>query len=139
MRDIKQVHENESVYQNKVDRLEDTMIYHSSVIRELNQKVEHLEKANMNPNIIIKGLVPTMTAERSRENCIEVVKSFLTSQMGITQEIPIRKAFRIGKGKACTMLVMLKNPMDKGKIFSNVKKLQDLKNAKGKLYKVEEQ
>ena len=89
----------------------------------------------MRPNLIIRGL-----EEVVEENCVDVVKQFIKNKLEIESEVPIRTAYRLGKAKGKTRLMMtvLTNSVDKGKIFANVKKLQDKQNSMQKNYQSNE-
>ena len=136
-KDLQKVGENKVHQEKQIDAVTDVLSYHGHLIQELIGKVENLQKENMNPNLVIKGLVQKEEKEGGKESCIEVVKNFLSKLLGITEVIKIKKAFRVGKGKTRTMIVMLKNSQDKGKIFAHAKKLQDVKNELGKPYRIE--
>ena len=126
------------VMKDQVDHLMDAFVYQQQILDELNGKVETLQKSSMNKNLIIKGLIATKTGSE-RENCVKTVRDFFQKVMEISEEISIKRAFRIGRGKVRTMLVILKSPADKAKIFDNVGNLKEKTNTNGKSYKIENQ
>ena len=112
----------------------DAIIYQAQVIRELTDKVGHLEKDWLRPDLIIHGIV-----EEKGEKCQSVVSHFFKNTMEIDAEIKIKTAHRIGKSKNRPMKVILKNSTDKAKIFANAGNLQEKKNIYKKSFKVEDQ
>ena len=135
---IQKVCDEVQIRDDKIDRLLDVIQHNSLLIRELNNKVEGLEKGSMQDNLVIKGLI-RKGKNTEKEDCVATVKSFFKEQLEIKEEITIRRAFRIGKSKVRTMMVILKNGRDKAKIFANVSNLQEKKNANDKPYKIENQ
>ena len=86
----------------------------------IEEKLERVE-SNMNKGSIrITGIT-----ESQGENVREKVSSFWKNKLGITQEITIQTAYRIGKGKNRPILVRLLDPNDAQVIFANTSKLKD--------------
>ena len=67
--------------------------------------------------MIVKEIIPAETG--NKENSLEVVKSFFKNKMVVKDEIKIRCAFRIGKGKIRPILVVLKTPLEKREYLLN--------------------
>ena len=118
----------------KIDQLSGVVAYQDQVIQELNSKVEHMEVDKLRPNLVIQGIIET-----EREDCIQQAQLFFTNQLEITDQILIRKAYRIGKGKKRPLNVTLANPGDKATIYSYVSKLQGKSNARRGKYRIDDQ
>ena len=86
------------------------------------------KKKKKRPNLIIKGI-----KENRDENCVEIIKALLKNRLEIKDKIPIKRAFRVGKGKICTFIAVLAKPSDKAKIYTNAPKLQEDKENKCKI------
>ena len=119
---------------DKFDQMADTIAHQGHLIKELNGKVEFLETERLRPNLIVKGI-----KEGPEENCKSLIKEFFKNQMSITEEIPIKKAHRIGKGKHRPILATLADPDLKAKIYASAAKLQDQKNYQDKPYRLDDQ
>ena len=117
----------------KMEKISQAMVRQNHIIKELQDKIELIEKGKLRPKLVVHGLV-----EKKGENCVQVVKSFLQSTMEITKAIEIRRAFRLGKGKYRPMQFVLNDEDDKGLIYSNAKKLQEKTNELKKSYRLED-
>ena len=121
--------------QTKIKQLADVVAYQSHVIDELKSKIENFELEKMRLNLLIHGI-----KEVKDENCTTMAKNFFKEKLELTQDIQIRKAFRVGKGKTRPILTCLSNAHEKGLIYANIKKLQELKDANNKqIYRIEDQ
>ena len=111
-------------------------IRQDQIIQECKDHIEELTQKVNRCNLMISGL-----DAYEGESCVEVVKSFFSSKLGIQQEIAIKEAFRVGKNKTVNrpMIVQLQNPRDKGIIFKNTKKLRGVKNGSNESYFVSDQ
>ena len=120
--------------QDQVKTLINFTVCHDNKIEEFErQKCEETLKS-MNSNIIIKGL-----KESENEVCLEVVNTFLKEVVKIDTQINIITAYRIGKGNNRSMLVKLKNPSEKGKIYKKTSNLKGITNFANKPYKIFDQ
>ena len=117
----------------QIDQLVDTITRQDQVIQELKYKVDALERDRLRPNLIIQGI-----EEDQEEDCIMKAKSFFKNTMKLKQDISIRKAHQLGKGKGRLMKIVLTNVNDKSIIYSNVRNLQGKKNKFNKNYHIED-
>ena len=108
------------------------VIKQDNVISELKKEIETLKKGQRKPNMFISGIIEV--EDESKESRKAMVANFFKGIMEINKDIPIVDAFRIGKGNPRVMKIVLANPYDKGLIFKNSSNLQGKKNAKRKLY-----
>ena len=121
---------NENTYcKRQLHQLADALAYHKQVINELSSKMDRFELDKLKPYLIIQGI-----AETHKENTITTIKNFFKNEMKITQDIEIKFAHRIGKGKIRSIKVALTNPGDKGVIYSHSKNLQGKISATGRNY-----
>ena len=139
----------EEVYENNQKVLEDLIAQHednsfrvkllSAIIIRQDNRIQSLENEVINlkkdarrSNLIISGLDEIDDAMPQKE--IEQVKTFLSSEMEITEDIEIKKAYRVGKGTNRVVTVQMANAEDKAMIFGNVSNLKGKTNAKHKLF-----
>lgn len=100
----------------------------------LKQKINEMQKREMSGNIVITGI-----PEEKQEKPIQLFNTFIEKGLEIREMIPANKAYRIGAGQNRPLIVELRHPENKGKIFSNATKLKGKVNEKGKPYFVAEQ
>ena len=125
----------------EVSDLKDTVQCLSKIIVRQDAKIDELETRNEQSdlratrnNIVIKGLV-----EHKNENCMEVVNHFFKDVLKISSNVSIQLAHRIGKGDHRPMLIYLKHPGEKGKIYKHTSALKDARNELNKKYQVRDQ
>ena len=124
--DVKQV-------KSKIDQMADVISLQNLKIQELCSKVDRMESDRNTANLYIKGIVETRD-----EDLKEKVKNFFKDKMCIEEEVPVNHVSRVGKGKVKSVFVVLKNPKDKARIYSNMTNLQENKNEFDKHYRVED-
>ena len=110
------------------------VIKQGTLLEEKENRDESIDHRSMKNNILIYGLT-----EKKLENSLEIVNSFFKDKMKIEGAVQIHYAHRIGKGNSRPMLVHLKTPAEKGKIYKNVKLLKEARNESNKKYKVRDQ
>ena len=117
--------------QSQVCSLVNFVVRQDSLIKEEHDKFEKEDSRNLRGNVIISGIVETKP-----ENCMDKVKEFFDNILKVEQQVAVKNAFRIGKGKTRPILVYLRSPSEKGKIYKRTKFLKDIKNNEGKPYRV---
>ena len=122
------------VLEEKVEVLENMIIRQSAMLSESRNKEETREVFALRNNLVIHGIV-----EEKNESCMQVVNNFFTNIMRITDTVHVQDAHRLGKGENRPLLVKLKAPREKGKVYKNTKELKGVKNVKGKGYKIRDQ
>lgn len=96
----------------------------------LNRKIAEMQQREMNPNIIISGIL-----EKPSENPIQLFNAFVMDKLEIQELIPANQAFRLGNGKNRPLIVELRDPQTfKRKLFASATKLKGKKNQNGKPY-----
>lgn len=95
----------------------------------LKNKIADIQQREMAPNVVITG-IPELKNERP----IQLFNTFVTKQLEIQELIPANKAFRIGSGLNRPLIVELRHPESKGKLFANATKLKGKKNESGGFY-----
>ena len=74
-------------------------------LSECKAKIEMLQTQLDKDTLKIRGII-----EEKEEKCDEVVKKFFAEQLGISEEIEVKDAFRIGRGRKRTIVVKLSRP-----------------------------
>ena len=107
-------------------------------IESIQSDIKDSRRQKMRPNLIVKGVIESM--DESRQQCADNAKSFFKEQMEITQDIPIKKAYRLGPSSKTDrpILVRLDQAQDKSLIYESVSKLKGKANVKKKLYFIED-
>ena len=112
----------------------------SAIVIRQDQRIEHLEsqlemliKESKRASFFIDGILEKGEDE-SLEVRKELIASFFKEQMKLEDMVPIKQVFRIGKKNPRVMKVILENSDDKPKIFSNISNLKGKRNARKKLY-----
>ena len=117
----------------QMKELSGVVIRQDHMLRECRQDIISLKMQLMKPNLLIFGIV-----KKDKESFIDAVKNFFKNVMNITSDIPIKVAYRKGRGRGGPVYITLMNAADKGKIFKNASELKDKTNALGKSYKIED-
>lgn len=100
----------------------------------LRQKINEMQRREMSGNIVITGI-----PDAKQEKPIQLLNTFVEKGLELPELIPANKAYRIGTGQNRPLIVELRHPENKAKIFSNATKLKGKVNEKGKPYFVAEQ
>lgn len=98
-------------------------------IATLNQKILEIQQREMAPNVVITGII-----EIKHEKPIQLFNTFVQKGLEIQELIPADKAFRLGTGNNRPLLVELRHPEDKRKLFARAVKLKGKTNEKGGSY-----
>lgn len=98
-------------------------------ISMLNNKIIQIQQREMNPNVVITGI-----PETHKEKTVQLFNDFVLNQLEIQELIPAERAFRIGVGESRPLVVQLRDPAQKGKLFGNATKLKGKKNSKGSYF-----
>lgn len=83
----------------------------------------------MSANVVVSGI-----PEQKNEKPIQLFNNFVQKGLELQELIPANKAFRIGKGQNRPLIVELRHPESKGKLFSNATKLKGKRNENGGSY-----
>ena len=129
--DINSLKDEISQLKHQVSNLSNATIKHDNIIDELQDRNESRDQREMKNNLIIRGI-----AEKKHENCLQTAANFFKNTMKITDTVQIIRANRLGKGTDRPLLIILKSPGEKGKVFKNVKNLKDVRNDNNKKYQV---
>ena len=116
----------------KIKLLSAIVIKQEARIEQLERTVNNMQKAEKRPNLIISGL--NENAEASVTDRITLANEFFKNQMEIETEIKVQTAYWIGNHPNRNLLIKLMNPEDKATIFSHVSNLKGKKNARRKLF-----
>ena len=116
----------------RVRMLSAVLAKQDQTISRMSKQIEFLKAQQRKPNLFISGILEG--DEQSKEDRVGKVSGFFHETMEIDQEIQVENALRIGKGNPRTLLVTLKNPGDKALIFQNASNLKGKKNARRRLY-----
>lgn len=98
-------------------------------INFLKQKISEMQQREMAANIIISGI-----PESKQEKPLILFNTFVQKGLELQELIPANRAFRIGSGPNRPLLVELRNPENKGKLFANATNLKGKRNSKGGSY-----
>ena len=120
--------------EHQVKLLTNTVVKHDALVEELQSRNDQSDLREMRSNLIVRGI-----KESKSENCVSVMNNFFLQTMKITGGVNILKAHRLGGGVDRPMLVYLKSPTEKGKVYKNVRNLKNVKNEKGKSYQIKDQ
>ena len=104
------------------------------MLLERQNKDDENDVRSMKCNLVIRGVT-----EKKPENCIEIAKNFFKNIMKIEGDVHVQYAHRLGKNKNRPLLVHLKSPADKGRIYKNSKTLKDARNENNQKYKIRDQ
>ena len=119
----------------KVKLLSVIVIRQDSRIQHLEEVVKGLVRNAKKAGLLIQGLEEIV--DQPKKDRIELVQSFFKEKMEISEaEIGIKNAYWGGQGEARHMYIELEDHEDKAIIFDNVSKLKGKKNARRKLYYV---
>lgn len=92
----------------------------------LKKKINEIQQREMGSNIVITGI-----SESKAEKPMQQYNNFVAKELEIQQLIPANKAFRIGSGANRPMIVELRHPEDKRKLFGSATKLKGKVNESG--------
>lgn len=95
----------------------------------LKQKISEIQQREMSANVVISGI-----PEKKNEKPIQLFNNFVQQGLELQELIPANKAFRIGKGQNRPLIVELRHPENKGRLFANATKLKGKKNGNGGAY-----
>lgn len=98
-------------------------------IQLLKQKIGDIQQREMAANIVISGI-----PEKKNEKPLLLFNEFVQEGLEIQELMPANRAFRIGTGDNRPLIVELRHPENKGKLFANASKLKGKRNEKGGLY-----
>lgn len=98
-------------------------------IKILSNKISQMQQREMAANIVISGI-----PETKQERPIQLFNNFVQHGLELQELIPANRAFRIGVGANRPLLVELRHPENKGRLFANAVKLKGKKNEKGGSY-----
>ena len=107
------------------------VIRQENKINNLTKEVDWLKRELRKLNLSISGILGS--SEETKSDRKEKVQSFFKDTMEIEEEIAVTQAVRVGKTGE-TILVKLENLEDKSLIFSNASNLKGKKNAKRRLF-----
>ena len=138
--ELKQERESLKNYKNtqdsdsfKIKLLTAIVIKQGQKIDELQDKVECIQKDAKKESLFIDGIIPRSLQETNSER-ISLVQEFIKDKLDVKEDVQIKQAFRIGGKDPKTIKVILKNVEDKQVIFSNVSNLKGKRNARRKLF-----
>ena len=83
-RKITKLEQEKNLHHTKLIQLSDTVAYQSQVIQELQNKLKAY--------LIVQGITEEVKRDEE-EDCIEVMKSFFKSMMGISKDMPMKRAY----------------------------------------------
>lgn len=106
-----------------------TVIKQDQQISFLKQKITEIQHREMVSNIIISGI-----EERKNEKPIQIFNEVVAKQLEMQELIPANKAFRLGSGVNRPLLVELRNPEYKRKLYANATKLKGKTNSAGNFF-----
>lgn len=113
----------------QLELVTNTVIRQDQQIEFLKKKITEIQQREMLPNIIISGI-----PESKNEKTIMTFNSFVANQLEIQELIPANKAFRLGSGINRPLLVELRNPEQKKKLYASATKLRGKTNPSGSFY-----
>ena len=116
----------------RIKMLSEIVINQDNRIATMSHEIEMLKKQARRSNIIISGILEDDGKLYSDK--IAKVKDFFRDTMMIEETIKVRNVYRFGKGFPRNLMVQLANPAVKAIIFSHASNLKVKKNAKRKLY-----
>ena len=116
----------------KIKLLSAIVIRQDARIMQLESALEAIQRNFRRPNLFIDGL--TERHGDVLKDRIEQVQEFFKEKMEIQEEIKVKKAFWIGSSKNRLMKVELVNSDDKGLIFAHASNLKGKRNARRRLY-----
>lgn len=95
----------------------------------LKQKISEIQHREMAANIVISGI-----PEFKNEKPLMLFNRFVEKGLELQELVPANRAFRIGSGQNRPLIVELRHPENKGKLFSSASKLKGEKNENGGSY-----
>lgn len=107
----------------KLEVVSNIVIKQDQQIAILNKKISDIQQREMSANVVVTGII-----ESKNEKPIELFNSFVQEKLEIQELIPAEKAFRIGNGSNRPLIVELRHPEQKRKLFANASKLKGKRN-----------
>ena len=98
--------------------------------------IDRMEADKLKKNVLIFGMpeAETTDEEAEKENCVQLIKDFISVKLEIEQTINTEDAYRLGKGKNRPIKVQPSDVKDKVLLFKNAKNLKEKTNDFGKKY-----
>ena len=123
----------------KVNLLGNMFIRQEEKVEALEAELKYIRRTKTRPNLVVRGIVEQLN--ETDEICKANVQAFFKEQMEISDDIPIKKAYRLGKqgGKADRpLMVKLAKQSDKSIIYKSVSNLKGKKNVKRRLFNIDD-
>lgn len=131
--DISQILQELKETKAQVHTLSKIVIHQDQQITILNGKMVDMQMRSMHANIVISGI-----PEHKKEDLYKEVQHFIENELGMQELIPLEYARCLGTGTSRPILIQLRHPRDKTKIFDNVGNLKGRKNQNGEYFFVAE-
>ena len=119
--------------ETKLEQVIGTTRFQDIRIKELAQQVDWIKQKERK-----LAMTVTAIARRDGENCVLLVKIFLSKVLRIKEAIPISKAFRVGHENSTNIMFYLTKPGHKGVIYSHISNLKGVKNKNGEFFNLRE-
>ena len=105
---------------------------------EIAEEVKVTRRKKARPNLIVRGIIESK--DEKKDVTVQKTQSFFKEQLEITEEIPIKHAFRVGRKDQGDrpVLVRLSQIEDKGTIYKSVSNLKGKTNAKRRLFNIDD-
>lgn len=113
--------------QSQLKIVQNLVICQDEQIGFLKSKITEMQQREMSSNLVITGIIETKD-----EKPLQSFNNFVQNELQLQELIPANKAFRVGSGTARPLIVELRHPESKRKIFGNASNLKGKSNSKGK-------
>lgn len=110
----------------QLEMVTNVVIRQDQQIDLLRQKIVDMQQREMSANLVISGIT-----ERKGEKPLQLFNEFVTKQLEMQELVPANRAFRIGSGVNRPLVVELRHPENKKRIYANATKLKGKTNEKG--------
>lgn len=127
--DIKSLEQELQETKGQLKLVQSIVIRQDEQIGFLRSRIVEMQQREMGGNIVISGI-----PETKNEKSLQSFNTFIQEELELQELIPANRAFRVGAGSSRPLIVELRHPESKRKIFGNASRLKGKVNSKGKPY-----
>ena len=119
--------------QVKIQLLTENAQYQDILIKELQASIKQLREYNSKGIMTVNGI-----KQKKGENCVNLVKKFMSNVLQVKETIYIKEAHRIGGKDSTAIQFTLDKEHQKGLIYAHVANIKGKKNSDGDFYSIRE-
>ena len=115
--------------QKSVEMMEAKMVRSDKIQQSLTNELDDLKSRSMRDNIIVNFDPAAIDFKEAKgENCVGLVLAFLRNVLGITDNVYIQTAHRIGKSAYRPMIARIPQSAQRSMIFKHANRLKDTRH-----------